>query len=208
MLNENVEKEDELPQNALVSLPEENLKELDLTKSSGNVKREFTTIKYFEPIYINDKIKKIEDMRHRLLCKVMWETGIRVTEVISIKKKDINFDNHLLTIRWLKNRKFNTRIIPLHMFLIDILKFYTSPLIGEERLFPYSRIRVYQIVKKYFNGHPHQLRHSFAVNWLKKGGDLYQLKEYLGHKRFETTEVYLKVHPKDLAKELYKINFE
>lgn len=58
------------------------------------------------------------------------------------------------------------------------------------------------------NGHPHQFRHSFAVNWLRNNGDIIILHRILGHTKIQTTMEYLKIVPTDQGKELLKINFD
>jgi len=57
------------------------------------------------------------------------------------------------------------------------------------------------------NGHPHQFRHSFAVNWLRCGGELVVLSRMLGHSNIQSTMEYLKIVPLDVGKELLKIQF-
>lgn len=139
--------------------------------------------------------------------RVLWNTGVRISEAIAISQKDIDFQNDTILIKWLKNRKYNYRTIPIHPQLRDILRFYVAPLKAEDKLFPISRVRGWQLCRKYLNGHPHQLRHSFAVNWLRCGGDVILLHRMLGHKNVQATMEYLKIVPVDIGKELLKINF-
>jgi len=51
---------------------------------------------------------------------------------------------------------------------------------------------------------PHSLRHSFAVNCVKKGVSTASLKKILGHDRLETTEIYLNICPEDVLKEFFQ----
>lgn len=183
------------------------LKSQDLTMSSINVNpRELP--KYWTPDYINERINSIENSKHRMFMKLLWMTGIRVTESINIRKQDIDFTNYVITIRWLKQRKYHYRNIPLHPYLKDMLQMYCSTMKAEELLFPFSRQRAWQLVQKYLNGHPHQFRHSFAVNWLRNGADIITLSRMLGHSKIQTTMEYLKIVPLDQGKELMKVKFE
>lgn len=183
------------------------LKSQDLTMSSINVNpRELPN--YWTPEYINERINNIENSKHRMFMKLLWMTGIRVTESINIRKQDIDFTNYVITIRWLKQRKYYYRNIPLHPYLKDMLQMYCSTIKAEELLFPFSRQRAWQLVKKYLNGHPHQFRHSFAVNWLRNGADIITLSRMLGHSKIQTTMEYLKIVPLDQGKELMKVKFE
>lgn len=71
-----------------------------------------------------------------------------------------------------------------------------------------TRQRAWQLTQKYLGGHPHQLRHSFAVNWLRSGGEIVVLHRMLGHSKVQTTMEYLKIVPTDQGKELLKIQFD
>ena len=151
----------------------------------------------------------IVNHRHKLLMQFLWMTGVRVTEAISLLKKDIDFSNHTMRIRWLKNRKYLFRIIPIYPRLKDMLQIYTATLKAEDKVFNITRQRVWQLVSKYFEkGHPHQFRHSFAVNWLRSGGEIATLSKILGHSSVITTMIYLKIVPTDQGKELNKVVFE
>jgi integrase/recombinase XerD len=179
----------------------------DLTKPIYNVKS-FGKIKYWpgeDVIYFIDNIK---NPMHKMLFTLFWYTGCRVTEIISLKKSDIDFKNYIITIRWLKSRKAQSRNIPLHPDIKTLFEFYTAKMNQETLLFPLSRQRVHQLTNIYFNnGHVHMIRHSFAVNWLNNGGDLYKLSKMLGHSNIKNTEIYLAIVPQDVGKELIKINF-
>lgn len=95
----------------------------------------------------------------------------------------------------------------MHPMLRDILQLYSAPAKQEDRIFPISRQRAWQIVKKYMDGNPHKLRHSFAVNWLRSGRDLVILHRMLGHTKVQTTMEYLKIVPIDQGKELMQVEF-
>ena len=78
---------------------------------------------------------------------------------------------------------------------------------SEDIVFPISRQRAWKISRRYLGGSPHTVRHSFAVNWLRHGGDIVILKNILGHSKIETTMEYLKIVPIDQGKELLKVRF-
>lgn len=178
-----------------------------LTNSSINVNPKELP-KYWTPDYINERINFIDNSRHRMFMKLLWMTGIRVSEGIGIRKQDIDFINYVITIRWLKQRKYYYRNIPLHPYLKDMLQMYCASMKAEDLLFPFSRQRAWQLVQKYLDGHPHQFRHSFAVNWLRNGADIITLSRMLGHSKIQTTMEYLKIVPLDQGKELMKVKFE
>jgi integrase/recombinase XerD len=165
-------------------------------------------IPYWDKEYINNGINKITNPQEKMLIKFLWFSGVRITEAINIKTKDIDFINYTIQLQWLKNRKYKYRILPVHPRLKEILEVYVSAMNQEQKLFPISRQRAWQITKKHLNGNPHKIRHSFAVNWLRSKGDIIILHRILGHSKIQTTMEYLKIVPTDLGKELIKIEFE
>ena len=138
-----------------------------------------------------------ESLRDKVLIRLLWKSGRRVSEVLKLKVKDINFKEG--NILWHIDKKFKKlkgggtkkndlkRIKPMDGFTLKLLKHYIDEEeIGSEHyvLFSYdkfshlSRQRVYQIVARSCekagifhvgNGkpHPHHFRHTFAVNWAK-----------------------------------------
>ena len=177
----------------------------NLTISSQCVKREHAP--YWDKEFINTSIDQCQNPSHRMLLTFLWESGVRITEAINLQKKDIDFSNYVMTVKWLKSRKYHNRVVPLHPDLREKLLIYTASMLSEDKIFPISRQRAWQITKKELGGHPHMMRHSFAVNWLRCDGDLVILKGILGHSKIQTTMEYLKIVPMDQGKELLKIQF-
>ena len=186
---------------AIIDIPSEK----DLTESQEFVKTELP--KYWDREYIHARMDTIDNPKHKMLATFMWMTGCRISEVIWIKKKDLDFSSYLINIRWLKNRKYHNRSIPMHPNLRSLLQMYCGSMNLEDSLFDMSRQRAWQLIWKYFDGHPHQIRHSFAVNWLKCGGDITVLSRMLGHSDIRITMTYLRIVPQDQGKELIKITF-
>jgi integrase len=182
------------------------LSKQDLTKSAESVKK-LDIRKYWDRDYINQHIAAIQDHKHRMLFTFLWYSGVRITEALSLTKMDIDFPNHVMTLKWLKSRKYNYRNAPIHPHLNGMLEVYAATMRREARLFPISRQRAWQLCRKYLNGHPHQIRHSFAVNWLRCGGDIVTLHRIMGHSKLQTTMEYLKIVPIDQGKELIKVTF-
>jgi len=166
-----------------------------------------TNVKYWERDYINSNLYTISNKSHKTFFMFLWRTGCRVSEVVGVKLRDVDFVNYTVTIKWLKKRKYQTRIIPMHPDLRNILDYYVANLKHDDRLFDFSRQRADQLARKYFNGSCHKFRHSFAVNWLRSGGDLYLLSRMLGHSSVKVTETYLQIVPIDIGKELIKVQF-
>lgn len=163
--------------------------------------------KYWDKEYINRMIEAVNNHRHKMLLIFLWYSGVRITEAVSLIKQDIDFEHYVMNVRWLKSRKYNHRIVPIHPELRNLLQLYTAVFKAEDRIFPITRQRAWQLTKKYLNGHPHQLRHSFAVNWLRCDGDIVTLSRIMGHSHIQNTMEYLKIVPLDQGKELLKMSF-
>lgn len=167
-----------------------------------------STVKYWERDYINYRLEQISNKSHKTLFMFLWRTGCRISEALGVTKRDIDLENFVVTIRWLKKRKYCNRQLPLHPHVRTILDYYIMNLKSDDKLFSITRQRADQLSRKYFGGSCHRFRHSFAVNWLRSNGDLYLLSKMLGHSSIKVTEVYLQIVPIDVGKELLKVKFE
>jgi integrase len=163
---------------------------------------------YWEAEYIRDKISKIKNPNHYVLIQTLWMTGARISEILNLTKQDINLENNTILIKWEKNKEYKNRLIPLHPELKLLLQTYTAMMKPEERIFKITRQRAHQIVKKYLGGHPHKLRHSYAVHVLKNTNDIVLVKKLLGHKNINSTLVYTKYNLKDEQEKLNNISFQ
>lgn len=163
--------------------------------------------KYWDRDEVNALLDQVKNYKHKMFLQFLWLSGVRITEAISLKKKDIDFKNYVMRVRWLKSRKYQERVLPVHPTLKNMLEMYTGAMTQETLVFPFTRQQGWQIAKKWTDGHPHKFRHSFAVNWLRCGGDIVILHRILGHSKIQTTMEYLKIVPVDQGKELLKIKF-
>lgn len=165
---------------------------------------------YFSKAEVNDILLQMPAGRDKMIVQVLWMTGIRVTELISIKKQDIDFLNSRMVVRYLKSRRWKERVIPIHRQLKDILQLYTAGMNGPDKVFPITRQWAHKITHKYCKSGPHKLRHSFAVNFLEQSSSpkaLVVLQRLLGHRHINTTMEYLRIVPNDMAIELEKVMF-
>ena len=159
-------------------------------------------------------------LRDRAMLELLYATGIRVTELISLKVGDINRKMDYIVCRD-RNRE---RVIPFGSKAKEALDNYMGAarqdLIGNkecEMLFPncsgesMSRQGFWKLLKQYVKQAgiqmeitPHTLRHSFAAHLVDNGADLHVVQEMLGHSDISTTmmyavrtrEVYAKAHPR------------
>ncbi|MEK6879879.1 MAG: tyrosine-type recombinase/integrase [Nanoarchaeota archaeon] len=152
----------------------------------------------------------IKNITHQVLFRVMMNTGGRVNEIIQITKKDIIGNKLKFRAEITKRKKERVVIIPKS--LLPILKMYTNNMGSEDKLFPYTKQRVWQLTKEYIekagikkNISPHCFRHSYATELYLSTGDLKLIQDLLGHDNISSTAIYSHVSDKKKEEEINKI---
>ncbi|MCD6215932.1 MAG: tyrosine-type recombinase/integrase [Candidatus Aenigmarchaeota archaeon] len=148
-------------------------------------------------------INATDNIKHRLIIKLMYGCGLRVSELVNLKKQDFNFQEGLIHIKLSKGKK--DRFVKIPDSIKEELKSY-SMLNNKEIFFPSNRggklttATIQKIIKNSAkkanikkNVHPHTLRHSFATHLLEQGIDLRIIQKLLGHSDIKTTQIYLSV---------------
>ncbi|HPQ08631.1 MAG TPA: tyrosine-type recombinase/integrase [Bacteroidia bacterium] len=173
-----------------------------------------------EPLlnYLNENTESdFESIRNKLIIDILYQTGIRRSELVNLKKNDIDLNNLNLKVLGKRNKE---RIIPFSLQLADNLNRYFSVLYDMNIKSDYllvdkngkqlSSFQVYYIVKKELSKittqekkHPHILRHTFATHLLNNGADINAVKELLGHSNLKATEIYTHSNIEQLKK-IYK----
>ncbi len=155
--------------------------------------------------------------RDALILRMLYETGIRRSELTGLKESSVDFG--MLTLKVLGKRN-KERLIPIENELAhnisDYLALKRQTVQPTEWLFTGKRggqlnaSQVYTIVRRYMTAlsdadriSPHVFRHSFATHILSEGGDLEAIRQLLGHESLSTTEVYTHVTREHL-KEVYR----
>jgi integrase/recombinase XerD len=169
---------------------------------------------YLEKEQVDEILQAAETSSKRdyLLLRFMWRTGVRVSEVINVTPRDIEFKNVVVNIRKAKGGR--QRRVPLDEETLKMVSDYVlAQNIPEDRpIFPIQRNRVFNIVKKYGNMtgiriHPHTLRHSFAIHLVRSGTDLRRVQLMLGHTSLSITQIYLQFNDNDLREAYEKVAF-
>ncbi len=129
------------------------------------------------------------DARNCLLILLALYTGARATELLNLRRIDVNTYDRSVLIRGLKGS--SDREIPLPGWLFSNLERYLKTL-QQERLFPISYTRLVQIWQHYRPIHKkfHTLRHTFAIRLYKKTKDLRLVQVALGHRNIMNTMIY------------------
>ena len=150
--------------------------------------------------------------RNKAMLEVMYATGVRISELINIKIKDVNLANETIIIMGKGSKE---RIVPLGDYALNYLKNYlenyrymlvkkpTDYLFLSSRGDKMSRQAFFKIIKQLAlekniqtNFSPHTLRHSFATHLLMGGADLRSIQELLGHASISTTQIYTNISNK------------
>jgi integrase/recombinase XerC len=159
---------------------------------------------FFTYEYLRDNIIPIAEsidtnpLRNKALFYFMFFTGIRRSEINSLKRKDFDLENRKVKIIGHKGKK--ERIVIIHKKIVGYIETYFASFPEKSNAFNCKTISLYRILKniqpycKDIHLHPHCFRHSFAVHFLKqtKGQGIFALSKLLGHVSIETTMKYLK----------------
>ncbi len=150
------------------------------------------------------------DYRNKAMLELMYATGLRVSELVSIEYSNIDFENSIIRING-KGKK--ERIIPLGEVASYYLKVYLNdyrskllkkntynqvflnnhgkPITRQGFNYILENIRELTDIEKEIT--PHVLRHSFATHLLEGGADIRSIQEMLGHENISTTNIYTEV---------------
>ncbi|MEA3345172.1 MAG: tyrosine-type recombinase/integrase [Chloroflexota bacterium] len=145
-------------------------------------------------------------VRNRAIILLFLDTGIRVGELVGARIEDIKNSQGLLKVRG-KGRK--ERLVPLSETVLKALRGYIShrssgPIFLARRGTPLTAQGVRMMLRRRCEWAglerigPHALRHTFARNWVRRGGDLESLRRILGHASLETVRIYLRMVGNDL----------
>ncbi len=163
-----------------------------------------------EMISLLDRIEygdDFEGVRDKLIINILYNTGIRLSELIGLQISKIDFANIQLKVLGKRNKE---RIIPLSYQLMNDIELYlklrddVQDVENEDvffltkkgkQIYPslvYGKINHYlSSVTKKVKKSPHMIRHTFATHLMDAGADLNSIKELLGHSSLVATQVYM-----------------
>jgi integrase/recombinase XerD len=199
---------------ASVKYAYQNILKKNITENIKRPKKE----RKIPDVLTKEEIKKIISLcnndKSKLMVSMLYACGFRVSELVNLKIKDIQFEEktgHVKSGKGKKDRMFN---IP--EFLFEEIKaqaekqkefhkefLFTSPVTGT-RL---TTRNIQKIVENLVNKaginksvHPHTLRHSYATHLLEDGIDIRKIQELLGHADLSTTQIYTHISKEELKK--------
>jgi integrase/recombinase XerD len=156
------------------------------------------------------------DWRDLAILELLYSSGVRVSELISIKLDDIRLEDGFVKVFGNGSKE---RIVPLGAKASEAIKEYLTKYRdalktpATEYLFvslhgkPLTRQLIWQLIKKMIsrtaiqkNVSPHTLRHTFATHLIEQGADVRTVQEILGHANIATTQIYTAVSRSHLKK--------
>ena len=175
--------------------------------------------RYLSEIEYKTLLSQVSDDRDRAILELFLQTGLRISELVRLTVNDLdlpeNINQEPENVGFLRVWRKGTpeTMIPLNWKACETLSVWLkerealvtnlSPtptaLFISKRHKPLSRKAIYNLVKKYLvqagihDASVHTLRHTMAVHYLAKGGDLKSVQELLGHESPETTRIYVEL---------------
>lgn len=170
----------------------------------------FINYNNLEEIFNVPDIKTPIGQRERLILEILYGSGVRVSELVNIKIKDIDFKNKIINILGKGSKE---RIVSYGEYAKEIMDLYLNDgrevilngvksdylIVGKKNEKLTAR-RIEQIIDDIIkktslkmNITPHMFRHTFATHLLDQGCDLLAVQELLGHESLSSTEIYTHV---------------
>jgi integrase/recombinase XerD len=165
-----------------------------------------------------------EGARNRAMLEVLYSSGLRVSELVDLKRSNIYFEEGFLRVIGKGNKE---RLVPIGRDAMKYLKIYLEEIRGKGLHKPpqkghesvtflnrhgkkLTRVMIFTIIKNLAKAiglnktiSPHTFRHSFATHLIEGGADLRAVQEMLGHESITTTEIYTHLD-RDYLKQVIK----
>lgn len=174
----------------------------------------FLSVKEVESLLSQPEEDEGRGIRDRAMLELLYATGLRVSELVSLRMSDLNLGDGFLYCRGKGGKE---RIVPLGGSAKDAINHYLAEartgflLRDSDFLFltyrgqPFTRQGFWKVLRQYAikakledKISPHVLRHSFATHLLERGADLRSVQLMLGHSQITTTQIYTHVSRKQL----------
>lgn len=151
-------------------------------------------------------------LRDKTLILVLLDTGLRASEVCGITARDVDLKNRRI---WTMGKGDKERSVPISPETAKALWHYmnarseakaSAPLFATKDGRPLGRVALLELLSDLgtkagiVDVHPHRFRHTFAINFLRNGGNVYELQMALGHSSLEMVRRYLALAETDLQR--------
>ncbi len=178
------------------------------TVSRPRGRRRPTTLSSNEVLKLLEASRDVIDL---LIISLLFETGLRAQELLSIRAEDVDLEAHEIIVR---NAKYGEeRVVFFGPLSEKVLRSYLPNLKPEDKLVPLSYSGLYKRLKTLAKRagidpkkvRPHVLRHTFATEALRRGMNLPTVQAILGHKDIKTTQIYIHLLKEDLKRQYLKV---
>jgi len=190
-----------------------------LMKCDKEIKEAYTT-EELEMLLKKPDIKKVgfAEYRNWVIVNYLLGTGNRLRTLVNLKWADVDFQNDLIRLTAVKNRK--QQMIPLSSTLKTILKEYRLYRKGDTDDYVFcsqygeqmhkagaeTAIRRYNNQRGVTKRSIHLFRHTFAKLWILNGGDIFRLQKILGHSSLDIVKEYVNMFSADLQQNFDEFN--
>ncbi|MBU5230924.1 tyrosine-type recombinase/integrase [Intestinimonas butyriciproducens] len=192
---------------------------IKLPKADKKIKETYTD-EELKRLLKKPNLKRCEFNEYKtwVFSNYLLATGNRISTVLNLKIRDLDFENGVIQLNKCKNRK--AQIVPMSTSLAVILREYLAYRKGEADDYVFCNsyggqgdIRSYQeMLAKYNKGRgvnktsAHLYRHTFAKRWILNGGDIFRLQKLLGHSDLGIVKEYVNMFSRDLSKDYSEFN--
>ncbi len=151
--------------------------------------------------------KAVNNLKHRTMLMLTYASGLRVSEVVSLKIEDFDAERNMIHIRCAKGKKDRYTLLPVSL-RETLHRYWKEYNLGKSGWFFSGAKQNYHLAARSIQHvferavqqagitkhvSMHTLRHSFATHLLEHGTDLRYIQELLGHQSSKTTEIYTHV---------------
>jgi len=136
-------------------------------------------------------------LRHRIAIMLGWESGLRISEIVNLKKEDVDVKKKQIRVNMGKNSK--DRIVPLP---VSWQKHHINyiPMPCKQRALQKALIAAAEnsgLKSKKPTVHFHSTRHGFATHCIRAGVNINHLQKLMGHEDVQTTSIYINLAPQE-----------
>jgi len=168
-----------------------------------NPKKNQTIPNILSMVEVRDMIENTSNVKHGLIIKLLYGCGLRVSEIVNIRKDDLNLNENLIKVILAKGKK--DRFVKIPSSIKEELNNYLNLEKGQylfesNRTGKLTKDTIQKIVSNAAKKanikkrvYPHLLRHSFATHLLEQGTDLRIIQKLLGHSDIKTTQIYTQI---------------